>query len=761
MATKNYVIINDSNEIIVNNAYGELKQLYKQNYRTNDLLALKALVKSIENGILDEIDLQPENHQALIDIINGQTYSEDTLRSFDIYPEDMMLDTNYTVNFDGLHNLLTSILGETNNTFTSKHANDCVKVSAYIDNIITDMFKKNAKNLSREEELKVTIANILSKEQKFDTSKYDVNALTKTFTTDQSSVNKVKSKIVGVFKKIDNGSTSGDTYIINVGGYNADQRTINTLAKDLNDLYRDLYKESDFQVAAAYASIMTDLVNNYFEGDKFEYLQNLVNNVDESIRDRVADKVNTLADSLDNEYVYTEEDKNGVNAINEAAQAKLAEVQQHNAELNEEISAKQAEYDAAVAAYPTNHNGDEYSGTIITNPGKTIRPSEDKTNELNNIATQHVIKFEVTWVKDNGGLDEVYYVIKDSVLQFIDNPVKEGYTFEGWFINDEKVEGEVIVTSNITLTAHWTQIIPEPTSVTITWVPGHNLENTIQTVDKDSNISLPADPVFDGYTFNGWFTEEQGGEQVTADMIADTDKTFYAQWTEVVEPERYYFGAFSESIIENGAFNFNGLELTTESEFFNESTDDYNFRTITSTYPNFIKYVLVPNEYLNNVTVQDATFHSPFVTNHAFTDGAYTLLDYTGWNEGNGIGAKFEMKLGGSSVNENTVIETLEPEPQPQDGVYFSIGITPIDETNYTTANNATTEIPESIIFESSVRNYHYILIPADKHITIVDTDDNAPINFTEQTDIVIPNHKVYKTNGPLNVGGRVTITLS
>ena len=92
---------------------------------------------------------------------------------------------------------------------------------------------------------------------------------------------------------------------------------------------------------------------------------------------------------------------------------------------------------------------------------------------------------------------------------------------------------------------------------------------------------------------------------------------------------------------------------------------------------------------------------------------------------------------------------------------YFSIGTTPITADNYTTANNATTTIPTTTTYSSTQRNYHYILIPSNKTMTIVDDYDNAPINITEQTSISIPNHKVYKTNGPLNVGGTVRITLS
>ena len=77
--------------------------------------------------------------------------------------------------------------------------------------------------------------------------------------------------------------------------------------------------------------------------------------------------------------------------------------------------------------------------------------------------------------------------------------------------------------------------------VNITWVPGHGLDDTVQTVDKDSNISIIEDPTVDGYTFNGWFTLEDGGDQVTTDMIADTDKIFYAQWTENVEETKYWW----------------------------------------------------------------------------------------------------------------------------------------------------------------------------------------------------------------------------
>jgi hypothetical protein len=90
---------------------------------------------------------------------------------------------------------------------------------------------------------------------------------------------------------------------------------------------------------------------------------------------------------------------------------------------------------------------------------------------------------------------------------------------------------------------------------------------------------------------------------------------------------------------------------------------------------------------------------------------------------------------------------------------YFSIGTTPITADNYTTANNATTIIPTTINYTSTERNYHYILIPSNKTITV--SASGGIILITEQTSISIPNHKVYRTNGALSVGGTITITLS
>lgn len=92
---------------------------------------------------------------------------------------------------------------------------------------------------------------------------------------------------------------------------------------------------------------------------------------------------------------------------------------------------------------------------------------------------------------------------------------------------------------------------------------------------------------------------------------------------------------------------------------------------------------------------------------------------------------------------------------------YFSIGITPVTSSNYTTANNATTTIPTSIEYTSTQRVRHYFLIPDNKTLSVIDKTLQVAVPITEQTGHGISNHKLYYTNGAIANGGTVIIILS
>lgn len=116
---------------------------------------------------------------------------------------------------------------------------------------------------------------------------------------------------------------------------------------------------------------------------------------------------------------------------------------------------------------------------------------------------------------------------------------KRGYTFLGWFtkpVGGTQVTKDTLVDDDIDVYAHWTPII-----YTLTY--DKNNPPTARTDASNIILSKPSQQApFDdvwgplatasktGYTFLGWFTDPEEGEQVTRDTVVDGDLTVYAHW---------------------------------------------------------------------------------------------------------------------------------------------------------------------------------------------------------------------------------------
>ena len=113
-------------------------------------------------------------------------------------------------------------------------------------------------------------------------------------------------------------------------------------------------------------------------------------------------------------------------------------------------------------------------------------------------------------------------------------PIKDGYTFDGWYTDAEltTVITSVTLNDNVTVYAKWTPIDP----ITITFDPQNGTATFTQSIAKGSNASAPSEPSKEGYTFKGWYTAADGGEKVNfASMTFDSAATLYAHWEPVVE----------------------------------------------------------------------------------------------------------------------------------------------------------------------------------------------------------------------------------
>ena len=113
------------------------------------------------------------------------------------------------------------------------------------------------------------------------------------------------------------------------------------------------------------------------------------------------------------------------------------------------------------------------------------------------------------------------------------SPVKTGYTFKNWYT--EKTGGKLYntVTSITTSQTFYAQFTAN--TYTVTWNLGDGRsETTEQTYGE--KLVLPADPERKNAEFLGWFTEKDGGTEVTTNTVfKETAATmYYAHW-EVTE----------------------------------------------------------------------------------------------------------------------------------------------------------------------------------------------------------------------------------
>ena len=139
-------------------------------------------------------------------------------------------------------------------------------------------------------------------------------------------------------------------------------------------------------------------------------------------------------------------------------------------------------------------------------------------------------RYTVTWDCGDGQAQTTSQTYGQA-LTLPATPSKTGHTFKGWFTSET---GGSQVTASTTYTtagpttyyARW-----EAGQYTITWDLGdEQTQTTRQTYGE--KLVLPSQPVRDGYTFLGWFTDAEGSEQVTGDTVytATSPATYYARW---------------------------------------------------------------------------------------------------------------------------------------------------------------------------------------------------------------------------------------
>ena len=123
----------------------------------------------------------------------------------------------------------------------------------------------------------------------------------------------------------------------------------------------------------------------------------------------------------------------------------------------------------------------------------------------------------------NGGVFDKDIVVSSGTLTA---PIKENQIFGGWYVNSD-LSGEAVSTleTEKIYYAKWvSRIILIPNGGTCE-------VSSVDVIQGKPYGNLLPTPTRTGYTFQGWYTEENGGNKVETTAVPAGNTTLYAQWT--------------------------------------------------------------------------------------------------------------------------------------------------------------------------------------------------------------------------------------
>jgi len=119
----------------------------------------------------------------------------------------------------------------------------------------------------------------------------------------------------------------------------------------------------------------------------------------------------------------------------------------------------------------------------------------------------------------------------NGTLASLPTPTRTNYAFSGWFTNTTggtKVTTNTVFSANTNIYAQW---VP---TYTVAFNANGGLVNPAAGVtDAAGNLTSLPTPTRTDYAFEGWFTEEIGGEKVTTSTAFNANAAIHARWTPI------------------------------------------------------------------------------------------------------------------------------------------------------------------------------------------------------------------------------------
>ena len=140
-------------------------------------------------------------------------------------------------------------------------------------------------------------------------------------------------------------------------------------------------------------------------------------------------------------------------------------------------------------------------------------------------------RIKVTYRYNNGDPDKTVEVLYNTRLKEPDDPVYEGYEFNGWYKENDEYEyyfGNLVV-EPFTLVAHWEKQKDNEYIVNFNSDGGTRVES--QSVKKGLKATEPKDPTKEGYDFVEW---QLNGKKYDFNKEVTSNLSLKAKWQEAI-----------------------------------------------------------------------------------------------------------------------------------------------------------------------------------------------------------------------------------
>ena len=138
-------------------------------------------------------------------------------------------------------------------------------------------------------------------------------------------------------------------------------------------------------------------------------------------------------------------------------------------------------------------------------------------------------KLQATFNPDNGEPTVTKFIDNDKNSKFtelVPEPTKENYTFAGWYNGNKKFDFTTVPTGDVTLTAKWTA-----NDYYVSFFTEHGDPPTSQNVKYNGTANDPGKLSEEGYTFDGWYADENRTIEFDFTKPITSNTTVYAKWT--------------------------------------------------------------------------------------------------------------------------------------------------------------------------------------------------------------------------------------